>query len=343
MISVIVPVFNTKNYLDQCVESLVNQTYKDLEILLIDDCSTDGSGEIVDKWADADNRVRAIHNQENLGVSRSRNKGLALAHGEYIVFVDSDDFLAPQMYEQLLKLLDAHQAEVAVSSRYHFIDGKAERKHYLPEGLLVCSGPEALAICMPRIGARPYNMNLWNKLYRRNVLLDDDGEFILFDPAYNFCEDTLWQTTVLRKVEKVVLSDEAYYYYRSQSPGNSRSRLNKASSHAISAISSYLEVYRILRADGNSCAANALQMSLQHRITGMHASLQSKNREVYRFCVKHYFRDLLQWRSLERNRYGAKWAFKAAVWYVLIRTRQVHLFSLFLEYRAYFRRLFSSR
>ena len=97
LISVIVPVYNVEEYLDRCIESIVNQTYKNLEILLIDDGSTDNSYNICDKWAKKDNRIKVVH-KENGGVSSARNVGLDVATGDYIGFVDSDDYISIDMY-----------------------------------------------------------------------------------------------------------------------------------------------------------------------------------------------------------------------------------------------------
>ena len=101
LISVIVPVYNTKDYLDRCVQSIINQTYHNIEIILVDDGSTDDSGKKCDSWASKDNRIHVIH-QKNAGVSAARNAGIEFAHGEYIGFVDSDDVLSLQMYRILM-------------------------------------------------------------------------------------------------------------------------------------------------------------------------------------------------------------------------------------------------
>lgn len=100
-LSVIVPVYQAAEYLDCCVESILAQTFSDLELILVDDGSTDGSAARCDRWAAADSRVRVIH-RENGGVSAARNMGLDAARGEYVAFVDSDDWVEPQMYENLL-------------------------------------------------------------------------------------------------------------------------------------------------------------------------------------------------------------------------------------------------
>ena len=111
MISVIIPVFNVERYLDECIQSVINQTYTDWECILVDDGSTDGSGDICDEWARRNKRVRVVH-QINGGVSKARNRGVEEAKCEYIVFVDSDDTIG---VEHLWELANAPEADLVVS------------------------------------------------------------------------------------------------------------------------------------------------------------------------------------------------------------------------------------
>ena len=115
LISVIVPVYNVERYLDQCVESLIGQTYERLEIILVDDGSTDSSGEQCNAWANRDNRIRAVR-QCNAGLAAARNTGLDLAKGEYIGFVDSDDYVLPDMFGTLLHNLQESDADLSIIS-----------------------------------------------------------------------------------------------------------------------------------------------------------------------------------------------------------------------------------
>ena len=117
MISIIVPVYNVEKFLIQCVESICNQTHKDIEIILVDDGSTDSSSQICDELAQKDRRVIVIH-KENGGSTSARNAGLKVSKGEYVGFVDSDDWIEPNMYERLLNLCVSEHADVAIGSRY---------------------------------------------------------------------------------------------------------------------------------------------------------------------------------------------------------------------------------
>ena len=111
-ISVVVPVYNVEEYLDQCVESLVGQTYKNLEVILVDDGSPDNCPAMCDEWAERDNRIKVIH-KENGGVSSARNAALDIASGDYIGFVDSDDWIEPDMYEILIKNAKKYDADIS--------------------------------------------------------------------------------------------------------------------------------------------------------------------------------------------------------------------------------------
>ena len=118
LISVIVPVYKVENYLDCCVQSIVNQTYSNLEIILIDDGSPDASGAMCDAWAEKDSRIRVIH-QENAGGGAARNAGLDAARGEIISMIDSDDYICPRMYAYLVSLMteDVDIAECTIGRR----------------------------------------------------------------------------------------------------------------------------------------------------------------------------------------------------------------------------------
>lgn len=121
-ISVIVPVYNTEKYLDRCIRSIINQTFSDFELILVDDGSKDNSGFICDEWEKKDSRIKVIH-QKNAGAGAARNAGLRVAKGEYIGFIDSDDWIEPQMYEVMYNAIEKYSADVGmcnISSRIEF-------------------------------------------------------------------------------------------------------------------------------------------------------------------------------------------------------------------------------
>ena len=127
-ISIVVPIYNVEKYVKKCIESLIKQTYKNIEIILVDDGSTDSSAEIIDEYANKDSRIIAIH-QKNKGVSSARNTGLKAARGEYIGFVDPDDYVDCQMYEVMVNKLQASLADLVVCgySKIWESSGKTEK------------------------------------------------------------------------------------------------------------------------------------------------------------------------------------------------------------------------
>ena len=163
-ISIIVPIYNIEKYLPRCLDSILAQTYKDIEVILVDDGSADDSGIIADKYASKDQRIKVIH-QTNKGVSIARNAGLDSATGDYIGFVDGDDFIEPDMYELLMQIIDEQQVDIAhcgyqmvYPSRIdYYYNTKEKRKMNREEGVLEL---------LKGIKMEP---GLWNKLYKAEL------------------------------------------------------------------------------------------------------------------------------------------------------------------------------
>lgn len=146
LVSIIVPVYNREAYVEQCINSLINQTYKNIEIIVVDDGSTDRSGEICETFASEDVRVKVVH-QENGGVSHARNVGVSHAQGEYISFVDSDDYVTPEYVEYLLGLLETKGAELACCNFENTGDREWTASEEQDE-CFVCTGTQACEIML---------------------------------------------------------------------------------------------------------------------------------------------------------------------------------------------------
>ena len=137
-ISVIVPVYKVEKFLDRCVESIVGQTYENLEIILVDDGSPDNCPSMCDKWAEKDSRIKVIH-KENGGVSSARNAALDAATGDFIGFVDSDDWIEPDMYESLMMRIDETGKDIAVCSYYSIeVSGERNECRCIADKAVVC-------------------------------------------------------------------------------------------------------------------------------------------------------------------------------------------------------------
>lgn len=213
VITIIVPVYNVEQYLQNCVDSIINQTYTNLEILLIDDGSQDRCGEICDEYAKKDGRVRVFHT-ENRGLSASRNLGLREAKGEFIGFVDSDDWIEPEMYDVLLRKMKETDADICVCGYWSEGVSSTIQFHY-PDALY--SGKEALtALIHGKIGNYT-----WNKLYKRDVF-----EGISF-PIGRLYEDVDTLCEVLSNSSSVAVLDTVKYHYRQRADSITNSHSGK--------------------------------------------------------------------------------------------------------------------
>ena len=212
LISVIVPVYNLEKYLVRCIESIIGQTYKNLEIILIDDGSTDTSGQIIDEFKKKDNRIKVIH-KENGGESNARNTGLRMATGEYIAFCDCDDWMDPDMYETLAWELNQENIDMAASGWYKETDSSSQEiRNALPVNSQVFGRDELLKYLYMRDSYRGFAY-MWDKLYKREILKDKDGNWILFREDLRLGGDVLYLAEVALNVKRAKYVDRAFYHY----------------------------------------------------------------------------------------------------------------------------------
>lgn len=201
MISVIVPVYNVEKYLERCVKSIAAQTYKDLEILLIDDGSTDKSGKMCDDFQQTDSRIKAFHKQ-NGGLSDARNYGIEHSAGEFISFVDSDDYIDEKMLETLHRLITENDADLAVCSAMDVFEGKE-----------VTQVKEIKEFNLNKVQSYKYMLrgdgipSACNKLYKRQTVGD-----VRF-PVGKLYEDGFFTPQILKRVEKTAVTSKPMYYY----------------------------------------------------------------------------------------------------------------------------------
>ena len=202
VISVIVPVYNVEAYLRQCLDSILEQDYENLEVLLVDDGSRDMSGSICDEYARRDNRIRVIH-QANAGGAAAKNAALRIATGEYLSFVDSDDYLEPGAYSHMLRLMEENRADVVRCSFRNVFRTRSEDNLY-ESGCCVVDG---------KVFLRRFTTDwtcglLWNKLYKRRLF---DG---IFFPEEHKIDDEYFTYRGIMNAEKVVCDDRIIYNYR---------------------------------------------------------------------------------------------------------------------------------
>lgn len=205
LISVIIPVYNVENYLSRCVDSIINQTYSNLEIILVDDGSTDSSGVMCDEYKKKDKRITVIH-QENGGLSQARNSGMKVMNGKYVTFVDSDDYISKDYIEYLFKLIVRYKADISICLHRNFYeDGTLEKKKKNKrKSIVLFSGQDAVIdLCYQK----HIPNSAWGKLYKsklfRNVVY----------PVGKLYEDLGTTYKLFLKSNRVVFSPKEKYYY----------------------------------------------------------------------------------------------------------------------------------
>jgi len=201
-VSIIIPVYKVEAYIEQCLESVLNQTYKPLEIILVDDGSPDSCGAICDAYAKKDARIQVIH-QRNKGLAGARNAGLRIATGVYIGWVDSDDWVEPDMYEYLVENIQQYDADIAVCG--HLEHDRNSVSHFKWEEVRVLNTEDALEELLKNNRLQNY---MWDKLWRRELF---DG--VIFPEGRTF-EDIAVLHRMFIKARRVICLPEVKYHYR---------------------------------------------------------------------------------------------------------------------------------
>lgn len=212
-ISVIVPVYNAEKMLPYAVESLLAQTMKEIEIILVDDCSSDESRKLISVYVEKDSRVKGIFLEQNAGPGAARNCGLDQASGEYITFVDSDDYIEKDMYEEMYREAKASRADICVCGYMQDILG-ADRKH--KESIAVVPSDrkamdeKEVCECAVKLDKEKNFAYIWNKLYKRDIL---NNEAKVRFNKQSFGEDFIFNVEAFSNAEVVFVMGKAYYHY----------------------------------------------------------------------------------------------------------------------------------
>jgi glycosyltransferase involved in cell wall biosynthesis len=239
-VSVVVPVYNVEKYLDEFFESITNQTYRNMEIIIVDDCSLDGSGKKCDEWAKNDSRITVIHKTQNGGVAKARNTALEILSGQYVFFMDPDDIASPFMIENLVLSISKHDADVAIcgyipykenEGNPNFIlsnnkDKVEDNTRYIEHFMDPFNGPISMAAC---------------KLYKVSVI-----DKVRFE-NYGVGEDQVFNATVSLNVKKAVWVGSRTYGYRIRQDSLTAGRKKDITYNAAEAL---LRTYDIFK-EGN--------------------------------------------------------------------------------------------
>ena len=243
MISVIVPVYNVETVLPYCLDRIINQTYKELEIIIVNDGSTDNSGLICEKFQKMDARIELV-NQTNKGLSEARNAGIEKAKGEYISFIDSDDIIALNFYEYLIKLIIEDDADIAECNYV-----KVAEDEVLKQKIDFNKFKNDSYIVLDKMGAF-YQLNntdvnivvktvvVWNKLYKRRLFED-----IRF-PIGKRYEDDFTTYKVMNKIHKLVSTERILYGYVQRKSSIMNQSFNEKRLDAIEAFDNYMQFFK---------------------------------------------------------------------------------------------------
>ncbi len=264
--SIIIPMYNSQQYIAECVDSLLCQTMKDFELVVVDDGSKDKSGEIVRTYMEKDSRVRLI-SQENSGQSKARNRGLRESQGEYIIYLDSDDFVMKEDFLQKVKsTIESTAADVVMYRYVKYYDGenpRFEKSHYDFQGTEGISSPEKLLPLLARKDA--YYGSAWTKSVKRELLIKHS---IFFDEKLS-CEDFDWSYRIIEKVKSIVCLDEVFIAYRQRQGSVTKSGSYKNAADFLLMVEKYKARYE----DANFSLSTEMRQGLLATVAKYYANL----------------------------------------------------------------------
>lgn len=321
-ISIVVPIYNVEKYLNRCLDSLVNQTFKDIEIIALNNGSTDNSLNILKEYAEKDERIKIIDN-DNLGVSEARNIGIREAKGKYIVFVDSDDWIDIDMIEVLHKSINTNDCDLVMCNYVReFGDHSKEKVFNLPEENLYVDDEVKNQLLRKLIGpigkelANPEYLDalgtVWAKMYKTSILRDKDLRFVDLNEIGSG-EDTLFNIFVFNEVSKVILLNKPMYHYWR---GNSNSITSRYIPNFVEKRRNYFNYMKDFIKDNS--LGNEYEIALNNRICtsvlGMGLLECNKSNNVSFFNKIKNIKGILKedyiesaYRNLELKKFAIHW------------------------------------
>ena len=241
LVSIVVPVYNAETTIAECIQSILEQDYSEMEILLVDDGSRDQSLSVLQGFAGRDNRIK-VFTQPNGGVSSARNLALQKASGVYVQFVDSDDVLPPCAVKNMVQAMEAENCDMVIARFHEIIAGKRLLRGYLKENMVLTQ-----AELLEKLSKRPnsfYYSVLWNKLYRRDVIAVNG---ITCDPSLPWGEDFAFNTRYMRYAARVAVLAESVYDYRRNLDGLAFTTGSRVIFHPIRAMRIKYTLYEYYR------------------------------------------------------------------------------------------------
>lgn len=278
LISVITPVYNVASYVRRCLDSLVGQTYRNLELICVDDGSTDGSGEICDEYAERDTRIKSIHHDNNRGYPYAINTGLRNAHGDFMAFLDSDDWLELDTYHDVLTRQQQCGADIVVFGlNKDYSDGRSEpMRNELPITSDMFDGHQALLYVFRRDAYQGFTTGLWNKLFRRNVV-----GTLLMNERLAIGGDNLLVTKFALRAQGLIYLDKPYFHYYQRHTSLTHS-LDASLRDSLPSYAAILDILRETHYDDVAVWVKRFYAYMASRLLGL--ALAQKNAER----IRHY-------------------------------------------------------
>lgn len=278
LVSVIVPIYNVEQYIKRCVDSILSQTYRNLEIILVNDGSPDRCGEICDAYAEKDSRIRVIH-KKNGGLSDARNAALDVCTGEYISFVDSDDYISKDFIETLYHAIKTHHTSLAVCGIMKFDDAGAISTDYAPSDTLKCVTGNEMIETVWRPAA-------CNKLYHRSLF---DG---IRYPVGKLYEDLFIYHDILAKVDRISLTGKNSYYYFNRQSSIMNKKYDIRNVDLIEGLDLRIRKLREMRfnelADRQLSFVFNSTVEAYRKLSDAHGPVKERLKEVKTICNRHF-------------------------------------------------------
>lgn len=288
LISIIIPVYNSEKYLKRCLSSIINQTYKDIEIIIIDDGSTDSSNKICKEYALSDNRIKVI-NINNSGVSNARNKGLDVANGEYIAFVDSDDVVDEKFIETMYNYCQEYNSKLCAVNVNYFYKNKVKKPLHMKTGLIDKKQYYRSLV---------YNIKgfVCNKLYHKTLIKN-----VRFDSGISICEDLLFNVKVAASIKNAIVVNKYLYNYFQNIDATYNSNYN---SKKISEIWAYDKIIKKISKD---CPEVLIYYKYEYLLMAINQKNKYKNSsynndEDYNIIInsiKKYYKEVMESKQIK--------------------------------------------
>lgn len=296
-VSVIVPIYNAEKYLIECLESIINQTYKNIEIILINDGSTDNSLNICNRYKKY-NFLKII-SQPNQGVSCARNKGLKIASGKYIVFVDSDDYIAPNMIEELVKGIT--KTDIAICEynelyKDNVIPIKIDNK------LTSINQEEAILLTFANAGGY-----LWNKIFKKDIIEKNN---LYFDKDIHMLEDQLFVLKYLSKINKAKIIHKSLYNYRIRKTSAARNTNDDKYNTIIIALQKIAAIFQELKISPMAIKQKVIEYSYKDKNKYIIKNVE----EIFKESLSNIYKEIMQSKDISISKKIKIFIFKNFNW-----------------------------